>query len=62
MSSLPSVKYWLPLIAIAALIDPPPINESRNSYGNAIHNGLFKGGAGYGTQAFYGGADYRQAA
>lgn len=42
--------------------DPPPINESRNSYGNAIHNGLFKGGAGYGTQAFYGGADYRQAA
>jgi hypothetical protein len=29
--------------------DPPPINESRNSYGNAIHNGLIKGGAGYGT-------------
>ncbi len=39
--------------------DPPPINESRNSYGNAIHNGLIKGGAGYGTQAIYGGADYR---
>lgn len=29
------------------LSDPPPIYESRNSYGNAIHNGLIKEGVGY---------------
>ena len=56
-------SLFVPEYRLASLsFDPPPINESRNSYGNAIHNGLFKGGAGYGTQAFYGGADYRQAA